>query len=88
MIWVFEDKSDDLLSILFQNAYSCNNFVYAEGNGKLVKTIENLLDKTSESIIVFLDVVPDNLNSVRIYRSLRKLSRKNNDRCVDKQQWV
>lgn len=79
MIYVFEDKRDDILSELFQKGYSDkvkNQFVYANGNGALVKTVKNILEKTDEIISVYMDAIPGNRSIVDIYCDLKRLAEK------------
>ena len=82
MIFVFEDKKNDLLSVLFRYAYSESDFVYAEGNGNLVSLAEKYLDSTDDIITVFLDTIPDNKVTADIYNDLRRLSLRNNLRVL------
>ena len=80
MIYVFEDRADDLLSELFMSAYSKCSFVYTRGNGNLVDKIVELLQNSNDTIMVFLDTIPDNKNTINVYNNLRRVSRKNNFR--------
>lgn len=82
MIFVFENKKDDLLSVLFRASYSNCSFIYANGCGNLESCVEDNLSKSDDSILVFLDTIPDNKNTVNIYKNLRRLSRKNDFRIV------
>ncbi len=82
MIFIFEDKKNDLLSSLFRYAYSESNFVYAEGNGNLVNLTKKYLDSTKDVIVVFLDTIPDNKATTDIYGDLRRLSLRNNFRVL------
>lgn len=75
---VFEDKKDDILSILFRAAYPkeiSEKFVYAGGNGNLASNVEYLLDKTNEKIFVYMDTVPANPELKRVYEKLKRLSK-------------
>lgn len=82
MIYVFEDKKDDLLSKLFCKLYDSCIFVYADGNGNLVRIVEDLLISSDDNILVYMDLIPDNINTVSIYKSLKRISRKNDFRLV------
>ena len=56
MIYIFEDKEDDILARLFRKSYSIeatNKFVYSNGNGRIIKTAEEYLKETQEEICVF-----------------------------------
>lgn len=82
MIYVFEDWEEDLLSKLFMSAYSENSFVYAGGAGNLIYIAEKLLYESDEIILVYLDTIPDNRESIRVYNNLKRLSKKNNFRLI------
>lgn len=82
MIFIFEDKEDDLLSKLFQEAYDSHNFIYAKGNGNLERIVRDCLVSSEEGIIVYLDTIPDNKDSINIYKSLRRLSLQNDFRVI------
>ena len=82
MIYVFEDWEEDLLSKLFMSAYSENSFIYARGAGNLIHIAEKLLYKSDEIILVYLDTIPDNRESIRVYNNLKRLSKKNNFRVI------
>lgn len=77
MRYVFEDRYNDVLSILFRAAYPpcvSGEFVYAEGEGKLEAAVKAELSQfPKEDIIVFLDVVPDNRHLVNKYLKLREM---------------
>lgn len=75
---VFEDKSSDLLSLLFKQSYNkevSDKFIYSGGNGNIYKKAVNCLSTTSDRVFVFLDTVPENKSIFDIYRSLLLLSR-------------
>lgn len=85
MIYIFEDKEDDILSRLFRKSYSIeatNKFVYSNGNGMIIKTVEEYLKEIQEEICVFLDTIPGNDSIHRIYSVLRLMSMQNNFRIV------
>lgn len=82
MIFVFEDKKSDLLSKLFMTAYKSCNFIYTEGNGNLVKEVTSIIKSTEERIVVFLDTIPDNKDTINIYNTLKRLSLKNDYRVI------
>lgn len=52
MIFIFEDKKDDLLSVLFRASYSNCSFIYANGCGNLESCVEDNLSKSDDSILV------------------------------------
>lgn len=82
MIFVFEDKADDWLSTLFKTAYTETTFVYTSGNGNIMSVVNYLLQNQKDDILVMLDTIPDNKDTINIYKALRKLSRKNNCRII------
>ena len=56
MIYIFEDKEDDILSRLFRKSFSLeatNKVVFSNGNGRIKKTAEEYLKETQEEICVF-----------------------------------
>lgn len=60
MIVLFEDKQDDLLSKLFRQSYQDTSyFIYANGAGNLPKIAEELLLKTSDYIVCYIDTIPE-----------------------------
>lgn len=77
MKYLFEDKEDDNLSVLFRQSLPENlqkMIEYSNGNGYLVSKSEELL-KTGEMVVVILDTVPANKSIRDIYISLRRLSK-------------
>lgn len=78
MIYVFEDKASDLLSLLYQAAYPpdvAGKFIYAEGSTKLPFRVGELaMQFPEEKIVVFMDIVPDNNHLLVIYNKLRKMA--------------
>ena len=83
MIFLFEDKEDDTLSCLLRRAFDTTStqFIYANGNGRLVEKATELLKK-EDRIIVLLDTVPANKSIRDVYVSLRRLSRQNDYRII------
>jgi hypothetical protein len=85
VIYVFEDKRDDVLSDFYRKAYPQDigeRFVYTNGNGNILDKVGKILELTNETIVVFLDFYPSNDSIVRIYKKLSHLSRNNNNRLV------
>ncbi len=82
MIVIFEDKMDDLLSNLFRSAYSNCSFIYSNGNGNLETLVRHYLDSSDEFIMVYLDTIPDNKDTINIYKTLARISRRNNFRVI------
>lgn len=83
MIFLFEDKEDDKLSNLWRQSFTNEKIkiVYANGNGCLIKVLEELL-KQDDIIIVFLDTIPANKSIRDIYVEIRRMSRKNDFRII------
>ena len=78
MIYIFEDKKEDILSEFFRKAYPsdiADKFIYANGNGYILSIIKQLLIDTKETLVVFLDFYPTNDSIVRIYKNIRFESR-------------
>lgn len=84
MKYLFEDKKDDYLSVLFRYSLPeklSKMIEYSNGNGYLVSKSEELL-KTGEVVIVILDTIPANKSIRDIYISLRRLSKQYEYRLV------
>lgn len=85
MIVVFEDDERDIMSRFFQQAYPktiSQNFIYARGNGKIEEIVNNKLQQTTENIVVYLDTIPGNKCTQKIYTKLCGISRKSNYRVI------
>lgn len=85
MIWIFEDNKKSLLSQLFRVSFSqeiADKFVYTDGNGKLLKTLDEIFRNTTEKVIVFMDVIPGNRDITKIYRELCVKSEHNQNRAI------
>lgn len=85
MISIFEDDGNDCLSKLFRESYSeevSKEFVYLKGIGHVINTISNLLLVSTDTIVIFMDIVPDNRSIRKVYTELRLLSIRNNYRII------
>lgn len=85
MIFVFEDNEEDIISKFFKKAYPdniANTFVYAKGNGNIKSIVNNLLISTTDEIVVYLDTIPGNKETAKIYKALRDISIKSNYRLI------
>lgn len=85
MIFVFEDHEEDIISKFFRQAYPndiADRFVYAKGNSNIKGIVNKLLSDTNDTIVVYLDTVPGNKETVKIYRDLQKISRREQFRLV------
>ena len=85
MIYVFEDHPNDISSIFFKSAYSSemvSKFVYTEGNQNIYDIAVELLNATTEQIVIFLDTIPGNQEIVRIYRDIRELVMRHAERII------
>lgn len=77
MIYVFEDSKHDKLSRLYlyhieQLIKSSNNvFRYANGNGNVVAKVKEGYNK-DETYVCFMDVVPDNSDTIFAFKRTRK----------------
>lgn len=82
---LFEDNREDILYRLLLSAYNedvSSKFIFARGNGNIIRIVNEIMDKTSEEICVYLDLVPGNSSALEIYIKLKRLSRKNNYRII------
>lgn len=83
--YVFEDKDGSVLSEFFKKAYTddivANYFRFTGGNGRLVEVVGNLLCEDSK-ILVYMDAIPDNVETVKVYHKLRKMSMEYNYRII------
>lgn len=72
--YIFEDKKDDPLSILFQTSYDAefvnSHFIYSEGNGKIIKNLDEILKSGEDDIFVIMDLIPDNKETCKIYNMI------------------
>lgn len=85
MKFIFEDFEDDILSLLFKQAYlpeSAAKFIYAEGNGNLEFQAKRVLKESEDIIIVYLDTIPCNKATIDVYNRLKELSIHNNHRII------
>lgn len=77
MTYIFEDWEDDILSLFFQQAYPREvvekQFIYANGTGNIKNKIVEALNNGETEIYVFMDLVPDNLNTVIEYQNLLRI---------------
>lgn len=80
MIYLFEDKQDERLVKLFNSMYDgeqIQHFIYTESNQNIQNNLDQISDPQTEDVIVYLDVSPDNPNTVKIYNRLNQLETKN-----------
>lgn len=85
MIFVFEDNEEDIISKFFRKAYPVqftDSFVYAKGNGNIKNIVSDLLKISTENIVVYMDMIPGNKETAKIYKSLRDMSFKSQYRLV------
>ena len=84
MKYIFEDDYRSPLCKLFNSMYSKEvrrNFIYARGSGNIINAVGKVSDDC-EQIFVYVDVVPDNLNTVVTYNKIRRLCRKRGNMIV------
>ena len=84
MRYVFEDNGNDIFSKLFKYAYPeevSSEFIYTHGSTRIESIVEPLI-KDGECVTVFMDLVPDNEELVKLYRRLSVMSRDNCYRLV------
>lgn len=80
MIIIFEDDREDLIQQLFRLSYNSNineKFVYAQGNGKIKDEIEKYIKSCSDNICIYLDLVMDNPDTVKLFNEIKKYSKTN-----------
>lgn len=86
MSYIFEDHPDDSLSRLFKNGYLetvSSEFIYAKSVSNVNEIVKQELRKATDEIIcVFMDLVPNNINLVQVYKKLSKKSQKSNYRII------
>lgn len=71
--YIFEDHENSNIARLFRQSFDeaeIQNFIYARGCGDIKKKVEEHL-ASSDLIVVFLDLVVDNKDSAKTYRTLR-----------------
>lgn len=86
MSYIFEDHPDDSLSRLFKKGYLetvSSEFIYAKSVSNVNEIVKQELKKATDEIIyVFMDLVPNNINLVQVYKKLSKKSQKFNYRII------
>ena len=79
--YIFEDRDDSNLSVLLRASYSelykSGHLKFAEGNGGFEKILEQLISTKSkdQTYVVCIDLVPDNEDTERAYKELRRFAR-------------
>lgn len=84
MKYVFEDDERDPLPQLLRKAYRKewdSELVFTRGNGNLYSRAEELLNE-GEKIVVYLDTIPGNDSTRRIYNRLRQLALKHRNKIL------
>ena len=73
-IFLFEDRKEAGLSEFFRKAYPqrvAGKFEYADGSGNIIKRIDELRVKYPDKrIIVYMDLVPDNKQTVKLFNKI------------------
>lgn len=85
MKFVFEDHEKDPIPQLFMKAYdkkTASDFIYTHGNGNMFNELSALIAQTNDTIIAYLDTIPGNDSTRRIYNKLKRLSRDNHNRVI------
>lgn len=70
---------------MFRVAYTedvSSKFLYAQGNGGIYKIASNELSNKNNIVVVYLDTIPGNIETRRVYIRLRNLSKNNDFRLV------
>lgn len=76
MVFVFEDKREKGIPTLFRRGYPdyiSDAFIYSGGNGNLKNKVIKALSNKTNIVCVFMDLVPDNINTHEIFRSLMEI---------------
>ena len=83
MIYIMEDRADDILSQLYMVAYTNKeNKHWVGGNGFLVEKAEYYLKNTNDTVAVFMNTIPGNISCKIIYRNLLNLGKKYPNRLI------
>lgn len=70
--YLFEDNANADLSVLFRGCIKDSSCLYyAQGDGKIIDKYKEIVTE-NDFIIVFIDVVPDNRNTRKLYFDLRR----------------
>lgn len=76
MKMIFEDYKEVNISKILKYAYSedeCNSVIdFTGGNGKVLDYLEN---SSEDVIIAFVDIVPDNIKTIGVYKKCKKYSK-------------
>ena len=74
MKYLFEDRENGRLQELFTRCYSkeaADNIIFTDGSGNLLKiAYRELSSNPNENIVIFIDTIYDNLETVRTYNIL------------------
>ena len=68
--FIFEDNGNTPSSKLLKESYNGDNIHFSFSNRYLVNKVDELISKGFKDIIVFVDVVPNNDNTISLYKSL------------------
>lgn len=83
---VFEDNEESPVSKMFKSCIYGNRIYFSGGSGVLVSTVKKLINKGYDEILVYIDVVPDNEDTLDMYLTvntwLSKLAVVNNMKIV------
>lgn len=75
MFYIFEDHDNSRLMRLFRQGYKqedTSNFICTKGNGSILESIKVIIEQygLNTEIVVYLDAVPDNKNTILAYNTI------------------
>lgn len=84
-LYLFEDQENTPLPEFFKSGFceeTSNSFRYSNGNGALRTRAEELLEDPSIQLVIFVDLVPNNIFTASVFTDLCVLARKNLSRVL------
>ena len=76
MILTFEDKNTSIISELMLRVYSEHTDIEFSGGNRSLQDVLDVINQ-NETYIIYVDVVPDNRNTVELYKKLQEVVRVN-----------
>jgi hypothetical protein len=71
--FLFEDNENTPSSKLLKKSYNGKNIFFSAGCANLRKSIDDLINKGYHKIVAFVDVSPNNKNTIELYNFLSKV---------------
>lgn len=69
VVYIFEDNENMTSSALLKESFNGNNIHFSNGNSMMYRKLRSIYN-TSDTFILFLDVVVDNLSTIKLYENL------------------